>query len=448
MFSRRIRPDRQGDTAQDHNARDDIAQDHSTPDDSARTASPFDVLIGHDGTATVDGEPLHVPPGEPVHVVVLDMLHGHAQAWGVPVEGVIFDRQGGEVTLVEVAPDGSSRVLLHEKHDEASPEAEPRQEAPPPTAAQPPAVAPPPVPVRSAPPAVAPPPVRSAPPAAAAPPPAPTPPPEAVAPQPVMAAPSTAVAPQPVLDPPPVAVAPQPAMAAPSTAAAPRVPAPPQPAASGRPVGPPPVETGYPPAPEPPRSDGRPDGTHHAAVDGPVPEADPDALPEPVPYAIPEAVPDELAELVALVRRSVDAGALEQAAALAFRLREHTARAFGPEHPYTLEAHGLEAFVAHRSENHRLATATCVELARIRHRQGDPRVHEELTRAAAAWLLVDDVPTAVDLGRALLAVLQAMSTAGGEQGGRTVVDAALPRLVNRRMHALTSASDTRVTGAA
>ncbi|MFD4524108.1 hypothetical protein ACFWP7_09340 [Streptomyces sp. NPDC058470] len=181
----------------------------------------------------------------------------------------------------------------------------------------------------------------------------------------------------------------------------------------------------------------------------PVPEAVPEGVLESAPGRVPQAVvPEELAELVALVRHSVDAGALEQAAALAFRLREHTARAFGREHPYTLEAHALEAFVAHRSDNHRLAAATCIELARIRHRQGDPRVREELTRAAAAWLLVEDVPSAVGHGRALLAVLLAVSSTRGEQGGRTVVDAALPRLVNRRMRALTEASDARVTGAA
>lgn len=308
MFSKRTRQDRQDHTALDPDR--DPDRDPDTPDDTARTASPFDVLIDRDGSAAVDGEPLHVPGGEPVHVVVLDLMHRHARSRGEPVEAVIFDRQGGEVTLVEVAPDGSSQVLLHEKHDETR-GAEPRSDA------------------------------------------------------------------------------------AASTAA--------------------PAST---------------------------------AVPEPVSGAVPEAVPNELSELVALVRHSVDAGALEQAAALAFRLREHTARAFGREHPYTLEAHALEAFVAHRSDNHRLAAATCIELARIRHRQGDPRVREELTRAAAAWLLVDDVPSAVDHGRALLAVLLAVSSTRGEQGGRTVVDAALPRLVNRRMRALTHASDTRVTGAA
>ncbi|MEV7345459.1 hypothetical protein [Streptomyces sp. NPDC093544] len=370
MFSKRIRQDRQDDNTQDDDAGNDYARD-----DTAPTASPFDVLINHDGSAAVDGEPLRVPEGEPVHVVVLDMMHRHAEDLGVPVEAVIFDRPGGEVTLVEVAPDGSSRVLLHEKHDE-TPAAEPRSVAPPPTSA----------------------------------------PATGVVPPQVMDSPPVAVRSQ-VMDPPPVAV-PPPVTAPPPVAV--------------RPTGPPPVEAGRPSVHAPSRSG----GTHPAMVD------------EPVPDAVPQAVPDELAELVALVRHSVDAGALEQAAALAFRLREHTARAFGREHPYTLEAHALEAFVAHRSDNHRLAAATCIELARIRHRQGDPRVREELTRAAAAWLLVEDVPSAVEHGRALLAVLLAVSSTRGEQGGRTVVDAALPRLVNRRMRALTDASDTRVTGAA
>ena len=380
MFSKRTRQDQQ-----DHSA-----QDHNPPDDSARAASPFDVLIDHDGSAAVDGEPLRVPEGEPVHVVVLDLMHRHARSRGEPVEAVIFDRQGGEVTLVEVAPDGSSQVLLHEKHDE-TPEAKRESAAPPPVTEPRRAAAPPP--------ATAPRPAAVAPPATA--------PPRAAGPTPVTTSPPAAVRPA---GPPPDGTVP------------------------------PPGRAGRPPVPEPPRSD----RAHPPVADRPVPDAVADAAPDDVP----EAVPDELAELVALVRHSVDAGALEQAAALAFRLREHTARAFGREHPYTLEAHALEAFVAHRSDNHRLAAATCIELARIRHRQGDPRVREELTRAAAAWLLVDDVPTAVDHGRALLAVLLAVSTTRGEQGGRTVVDAALPRLVNRRMRALTDASDTRVTGAA
>lgn len=70
------------------------------------------------------------------------------------------------------------------------------------------------------------------------------------------------------------------------------------------------------------------------------------------------AVPAQLSELVAQITRAMDTGSLERAVALAFRLREYTARSFGAEHPCTLEARALEAFAAYRSGNHRLATAT------------------------------------------------------------------------------------------
>ncbi|MEE1940981.1 hypothetical protein V1L54_16480 [Streptomyces sp. TRM 70361] len=315
-----------GQDRQDHGERDRGARGGT----AGRPESPVGVLIGADGSATIDGEPLRVPEGEPVHVAVLDAVHRRARARGEPVEAVILDGQEGDVTLVEVAPDGSSRLLRHEEHGGehdkehgGTPGAEPR-----PAAGRPPADVPP-----------------------------------------------------------------------------------PEPAPAG-----------------PAHPDGAPTGAADARV--------------------PEAVPPELAELVGLVCRSLDAGARERAAALAFRLREYTVRAFGPEHPHTLEAHALEAFVAHRSGNHRLATVTCLELARIRHRQGDPRVRTDLTRAAAAWLLNDDLPSAVDHGRTLLAAVLAVWPEHAEQGGAAVPDAAVPHLVNRRMHALTAGSATGVTGAA
>ncbi|MBQ1093499.1 hypothetical protein [Streptomyces sp. B93] len=259
-----------------------------TRKDPRPPSSPFDVLIGEDGRVTVDGEPLAVPEGEPVHVAVLDVMHRHARESERPVEAAILDRQQGEATVVEVAPDGSSRVVLHERFE------------------------------------------------------------------------------------------------------------------------------------EPPREDG------------------PDETPDGTGVAPPPAdarVPDQLAELVRLVGESLDSGAPERAAALAFRLREHTVRAFGPGHPHTLEAHALEAYVAHRSANHRLATDICLELARVRHGQGDPRAHEELTRAVAAWLRNDDVPSAVEQGRALLA---ALLTLRPERPHQAAPDAAVPHLVNRRMQALTA----------
>ncbi|MEU9546794.1 hypothetical protein [Streptomyces mirabilis] len=288
MISKHTRPDQQ-----DYSTQLYTTQNPSVQAGTTRPGALFRVLIDHDGGTTVDGVPFHVPEGEPVHVTVLDVMHHHAQSRGEPVEVAILDRQHSDVTLVEVAPDGSSRILLQETHDE-----------------------------------------------------------------------------------------------------------------------------------------------------GPVSAAGPPTVPAVA------AVPDELADLVGFIRHSLDTGELERAAALAFRLREHAERRFGPDHQHTLEAHALEAYVAHRSGNPLLATGMCLELARIRHRHGDPRALEEVTRAAAAWLRIDEVPAAVDHGRALLAVMLPVWSARANQGRRTAADAVLPRLVNRRMRTLTEEPDLRVTGAA
>ncbi|CAL9590376.1 hypothetical protein SUDANB145_05213 [Streptomyces sp. enrichment culture] len=307
----------------------DGPQGHDARGGTARAVSPVRVFIGLDGRTTVDDVPFPVPDGEPVHVAVLDVLHRRARARGAAVEAVILDRERNDVTLVEVAPDGSSRVLLHESHG-ATPETEDG----------------------------------------------------------------------PASGPPPVGASDS---------------------------GPVPADAAERPA---------------ASVD----TVDPQVVAAPTAGVVPE----ELAELVGLVRHSLDTGALERAAALAFRLREHTTRTFGPEHSHTLEALALEAYAAHRSGNPRLAMTTCLELARTRHRQGDPRAGEELTRATVAWLRMDDVPSAVDHGRALLDTLLAVRSARDAQGaqGATVPDAALPRLVNRRMRELTEETETRATGAA
>lgn len=319
MFGRRSRQNRQ-----DHDVRDAYDGTLQWP------PTPLAVLIRRDGSALVDGEPLRVPDGEPVHAAVLDAMQRHAQARGEPVEAAILDRNEGAITHVEVAPDGSSRILGQEEHDEA-PKPEPR-----PLAADSP----------------------------------------------------------------------------PGTSAAERPSPEPLPAAEPRPAA-------------GPRTDDAP-----RPAGGTMP--------------LPAHVPAELAELAQLVTDSLDNGAPERAAAVAFRLRQHAVRTFGAEHPHTVEARALEAFVADQSGNHRFATATGLELARIRHRLGDPRAHEELRRAVAAWWQIDDVPSAVEQGGALLDVWSTLAA----QDGPTAQDTELPHLVNRRMHALATAAATRGTGAA
>ncbi|WP_314411271.1 hypothetical protein [Streptomyces sp. DSM 40484] len=141
---------------------------------------------------------------------------------------------------------------------------------------------------------------------------------------------------------------------------------------------------------------------------------------------------DELAELAARIGRAIDAGALELAVVLAFKLRQYAVRTFGDEHPYTVEVLALEAFAAYRACNHTVATDTCLELARIRHQQGDPLAHEELLRAVYVWHLVDDLPSAVGLGRSLLATWSQLAKEGNTPAG----DIELVRGVERRIRAL------------
>ncbi|MET4926989.1 hypothetical protein P3L51_32330 [Streptomyces sp. PSRA5] len=159
----------------------------------------------------------------------------------------------------------------------------------------------------------------------------------------------------------------------------------------------------------------------------------------PADAGTPVPVPDELVELVSRIGHAIDAGARERAAALAFRLREHTARTFGAEHPYTLEAQALEAYAAHKGGNHAAATLACLELAGIRHQQGDPRAHEDLLRAVAVWRLIDDLPSAVDHGRVLLTTWSRFA----EEGNVAAGDVELVKGVDRRIHALVSESAMR-----
>ncbi|MEV8397358.1 RICIN domain-containing protein [Streptomyces niveus] len=81
--------------------------------------SHFAVVIFGDGTATIDGDPVAVVPGEPLDVAILDMLHGYARARNAPVTGAITDPSADYVAIVEVEPDGSSKLLEQVGEDTA-----------------------------------------------------------------------------------------------------------------------------------------------------------------------------------------------------------------------------------------------------------------------------------------------------------------------------------------
>ncbi|MGW4199140.1 hydrogenase expression protein HypA [Streptomyces sp. NPDC005004] len=75
----------------------------------------FTVVMADDGSAAIDGEPVLPEEGESVDSAVLDALHRHARESGAPVTAAVRDPSAGYVAHVEVAPDGSSRLLGQEE---------------------------------------------------------------------------------------------------------------------------------------------------------------------------------------------------------------------------------------------------------------------------------------------------------------------------------------------
>ncbi|MGW1722211.1 hypothetical protein ACWCQK_04630 [Streptomyces sp. NPDC002306] len=81
--------------------------------DDAPSATPplFSVIIAADGSAAIDGMPVPVTGGETVDTAILDTLHAYASRRNLPVTAAVSDPAVADVTYVEVAPDGSSRVV-------------------------------------------------------------------------------------------------------------------------------------------------------------------------------------------------------------------------------------------------------------------------------------------------------------------------------------------------
>jgi hypothetical protein len=69
------------------------------------------VFIDADGSASIDGVPVQAASGQSLDEAVLDTLHRHARQRDSPVTAAISDPATEHVTFVEVAPDGSSRLL-------------------------------------------------------------------------------------------------------------------------------------------------------------------------------------------------------------------------------------------------------------------------------------------------------------------------------------------------
>ncbi|MET8945667.1 hypothetical protein ABZX30_19270 [Streptomyces sp. NPDC004542] len=135
--------------------------------------------------------------------------------------------------------------------------------------------------------------------------------------------------------------------------------------------------------------------------------AGPQTLPAPEPVSAPE----ELAAAVALICETVTSGELTSAKLHTAALQKQSARRFGPEHLYTLEARTFEAYVAHLMGDHITAATLWLQVAELRHRRDDVRAREDVERAVASWQLVVSPFTAVPLGRRLLALWEQIGAA-------------------------------------
>jgi hypothetical protein len=100
--------------AMDQQAEPGNPEDISKREPFAQTSEPsprFSVLIGADGSASIDGVPVRAVSGQSLDEAVLDALHRHARERDVPVTAAISDPAVEQVTFVEVDPDGSSRLV-------------------------------------------------------------------------------------------------------------------------------------------------------------------------------------------------------------------------------------------------------------------------------------------------------------------------------------------------
>ncbi|MEU2339878.1 hypothetical protein ABZ608_41200 [Streptomyces sp. NPDC013172] len=357
------------------------------------------VSIGADGTATIDGRAATVA-GESVQTAVLDHLYQRAVALTRAVEASVLDHQQRISFRILVRPDGASQFLdTPVRLDEygSSPQVVPA-----------PAPSPPAVPVPLHPTA-----------GADVPSPEPTPLEEDYSePQTTIlkipAASSRRHTPAPVPETPPLPSTPPPT--APETPPLPSTPPPTVVRAPTAPSDPDVPVRAVPDLPRIPESSA-PRTAQSVAVTAGAGEQRPAPPPQTARTKSAQvAVPAELAAGAALVWEAVTAGDLVLARVRAAALVQQATHEFGSGHLYTLESRALEAYVAYLSGEHGKATALSLQVAELRHQQGDPRAREDIERAHATWELLNSPYTAVPLGRKLLALWDLIAAAAGTQG--------------------------------
>ncbi|MET8216507.1 hypothetical protein [Streptomyces hirsutus] len=381
----------------------------------------FDVYISDDGFARIDQEPVAPAPGESVHEAVLDHLQRYAEQYGTPVQATVTEGPGDAHFTLEVAPDGSSRVLAPEEPEEPKESEEPEVLEVPEGPADPEVSegsTDPEVSEGSTDPEVSESPEASGGPRESAAPedsedlevseaPAPVPHPvagsaiaAAVARARATAAGDAANSPARISIP-AQATAPElelvPGQESAMEWEAERSPSPPlspSPAPSPSPALEPEPEPASGPPPEPTRRT-----TRGVTEELSAPVAAVDLSPE-------------LIERITRINALAAVGRLDEALDDATALREAMTAEVGAEHPDALEARAMEAYLAHLRGDHREATVLALSVARILCGAGDPQAPAAVARAAAAWQRLDDDRAAEIHGNELLHMWGRLHSAG------------------------------------
>ncbi|MGR6972067.1 hypothetical protein ACU639_21195 [Streptomyces cynarae] len=174
----------------------------------------------------------------------------------------------------------------------------------------------------------------------------------------------------------------------------------------------------------------------------PVPASAPDWKPTPDPTPVPAGLDDEVkeppvrefdsvaeavlgdapaggadgpvAEPMARISAAVKQGRLEEASGLAEQAVAESAATLGDEHPDVLHLRELTAYIAYLATEPLRSFHLSLDLARIRHRLGDPRgAYGNVQSAAAAWRAVREPVQGLDLGRDLIAVWSELAAQDG-----------------------------------
>ncbi|MEU4173437.1 hypothetical protein AB0F46_42410 [Streptomyces sp. NPDC026665] len=115
-----------------------------------------------------------------------------------------------------------------------------------------------------------------------------------------------------------------------------------------------------------------------------------------------EPLPEGLWREIEEIRSVAAAGDLQEALGLASSLRERLSVTAGVDNEYSLEARGLEAYVAHLKGDFRHAVTLVLGVARVRCNQRDQRASGEAFRAAAVWQQLTDHGAVLAHGHELL----------------------------------------------